>query len=119
MARAVIPVVNADQSVIVQRSDGTYIQNADFSRTPNYITFEATAQIQPTSQGDIERLNGLNIQGVNCSAYLYGEVASINRPLALGGDLITTPDGTLYLVKAVLEQWPDWVKVALCLQLQP
>jgi hypothetical protein len=33
-----------------------------------------------------------------------------------GGDLLTMPDGSVWLVAMVLEHWADWTSVAITLQ---
>jgi hypothetical protein len=43
-------------------------------------------------------------------------VDGLVRVINKGGDLITLPDGSIWLVAQVLEQFPDWVSAAITLQ---
>ena len=74
------------------------------------------AQIQALTFRDLQQIDGLNLQGDRRGIYFYGEIDGLVRPDNKGGDLITFPDGTIWLVAIVLEQWPDWCKVAATLQ---
>lgn len=79
------------------------------------------AQVQALTFRDLQQIDGLNLQGTRRAIYLYGKVQGINRAENKGGDLITVAAGDAagkWLVAEVLEQWPDWVKVA-CTQQQP
>lgn len=48
--------------------------------------------------------------------YISGMLNGVQRLTQVGGDLITLVDGTLWLTTAVMEQWPDWVRVSVTLQ---
>ncbi|HEY6030507.1 MAG TPA: hypothetical protein VIU44_08090 [Gaiellaceae bacterium] len=74
------------------------------------------AQVQDLSQRDLLQLNGLNVQGSQKTVYVGGMLSGVVRPTQKGGDLITLDDGT-WLTTAVLEQWPDWCRVAVTLQM--
>lgn len=117
-----ISAVNPLVAVVLQASTGASTTAPDGSRTPTYaapVTLQG--QVQPISTGDIRHLESLNIQGVNRAIYLEGDVSGLVRTTGQGGDLLTLTDGSVYLVKAVLEQWPNWAKCAVVLQqtLQP
>ena len=71
---------------------------------------------QALAAKDIQHLNGLNIQGVTRKAYCYGAVNGVVRASSKGGDLLTLPDGTIWLVAVVFESWPDWSAVGLTQQ---
>lgn len=89
-------------------------------RTPNYgALLDVYVQVQPLSAGDIQKLDGLNLQGTQRKIYMNGRVDGLVRPSVKGGDLFTIPDGVnagVWLVNQVLEQWPDWVCAAVTLQ---
>jgi hypothetical protein len=70
------------------------------------------AQIQSLTFRDLQQIDGLNLQGNRNGIYFYGQIDGIVRPDNKGGDLITFPDGSIWLVAMVLEDWPDWCKVA-------
>jgi hypothetical protein len=111
-----ISAVNQNRRATLQISSG-YTTNPDGSRTPQYSNpIMVTAQIQALTTHDLRHLEGLNIQGSQRSIYLNGALNGAQRPSALGGDLITIYDGTLWLTTAVLEQWDSWVKVAATYQ---
>jgi hypothetical protein len=77
------------------------------------------AQVQPISFRDIQQMDGLNLNGSRRVFYLSGSVEGHNRPTNQGGDLITFPDGTVWLVAMVLEGYSfsaGWCKVAATLQ---
>lgn len=73
-------------------------------------------QVQPLTFKDIQQLDGLNIQGSQRAIYFDQQIDGIVRADRKGGDLVTTPDGKVWLVTLVLEAWPDWTKVAVTLQ---
>lgn len=115
-----IGAVNPFVSATVQRSTG-YTTNSDGSRVPTYTTFQISAQVQSLSYTDLIKLDALNITGKRRKIYLSGDVEGIIRADQRGGDLIVFPTGTLpegntWLAAYVLENWPDWVSVAITLQ---
>lgn len=97
---------------------GTYILDTAQTVLSEAIvsTLTAIGQVQPLTYRDIEHLSGLNIQGYQRGIYINGTLDGLVRIDEKGGDLIQTPDGRWWLVTLVLEQWPDWVKVAVTLQ---
>ena len=99
---------------VVKQSDG-YTTDTDGSQVPAYTLTQATADLQALTGRDIERLNGLNVQGVTEKAYLTGNFEGVFRVLGKGGDLLVV-NGRTYLVSAVLERWPNWCCVALTMQ---
>jgi hypothetical protein len=112
-----ISAVNPQQPADVLLSIGPGPTQPDGSRTPAYADpFTVSAQIQPISTGDLRKLDALNIQGVNQKIYINGALRGLQRINQLGGDLVVLKTGETYLVKAVLEQWPDWVSAAVVLQ---
>lgn len=77
------------------------------------------AQAQALTGKDIRQIEGLNLSGDMQTFYFEGRVDGLVRADSKGGDLITKPDGTVWLVGAVLERWPDWVKVVAVRQNDP
>lgn len=114
-----IGTINPFIPVAIKRSTG-YTVAPGGRQVPVYADLTSQGQKQPLTGRDIQRLNNLNIQGVDCKMYLNGNYEGIVRDDGTGGDLFTfgTPAKT-YLVKAVLERWPDWSCVALEMQLTP
>lgn len=118
----IIAAVNPMLPVTVRISSGN-ATGADGTRTPSYATaYQARAQVQPMSSSDLRRVDGLNLQGTMVGIYLSGDIEGVVRPLSKGGDLITFPDGSIYLVVVALENWgatpaERWSKVACQLQM--
>jgi hypothetical protein len=111
-----VNVVNPFVPLVVQVSLG-YTTSADGSRAPSYAQpVPVMGQVQALEYRDILQLESLNIQGQQRAIYIRGEVDGLVRPSKKGGDLITTPDGRIWLVTLVLEYWPDWCKAAVTLQ---
>jgi hypothetical protein len=74
------------------------------------------SQLQPLTFQDLMHLDGMNIQGSQRALYVQGAFNGVVRPTQKGGDLVTLPDGKIWLTTHVLEQWPDWCKFAVTLQ---
>jgi hypothetical protein len=116
LASPAINVVNPRIPVIIQVNAG-YNTAASGKRTPIWdVPVEVLGQVQELTTRDLRQLDGLNITGSSRKVYLYGTVNAGVRVTRNGGDLITLPDGNVYLTTSVLEQWPDWVCVAITLQ---
>jgi hypothetical protein len=89
----------------------------DGKRVPSYAApVNVACQVQSLQYNDILQLDALGIQGSKSKIYVNGRWEGIIRPDRRGGDLITMPDGRVYLVTLVLEDWPDWCCVAVTLQ---
>lgn len=121
LVRGVVQRVNPDVAAVFQQSNG-YTQNAAFKQLPAYLPdVPVTAQVQALTGRDLKHQALQNVQGVLRGVYCYGNIQGIVRPDNKGGDLLLfpqVPGGTIqtWLVKVVLETWPDWCKVAVCLQ---
>lgn len=118
VAGPIVSAVNPTAPVSVQASIGKDTL-PDGTAVPQYAdAVWVPGQIQAMTFRDIQQVEGLNLNGTRRSIYLYGKVDGLVRPLNKGGDLITTSDGAVWLVAMVLEQWPNWCKVAVTLQNQ-
>lgn len=121
LVRGPIGTVNPDSTVLLYRSIG-YTTGSGGRRVPNYAGVRTVqAQIQPISSRELRHLQSQNIQGVFRSVYLYGDVEGIVRVNQRGGDLLqfapVKGDPVAdWLVVQVFETWPDWCRVAVCLQ---
>jgi len=112
MIQAVVPAV----PLVVQVSTGETVNGAG-KPTPTYAApVTVQGNIQPISYKDIQILDGLNLQGTRQRIYLYGHIDGLVRVSNKGGDLITDPDGNVWLVALVEEQWPTWVACLATLQ---
>lgn len=115
-----VGAVNPFLPATIKVSTG-YATNADGSRTPQYAApVAAQAQVQALTFRDLMQVAGLNLNGQRRAIYVGGELDATVRAKMKGGDLITLANGEpsdgVYLVALVLEQWPDWCKVAATLQ---
>jgi hypothetical protein len=117
IAGPIIAAVNPFITCTLQASTG-YTTNADGRRVPSYADPVSIAcQVQPLQYTDILKLEGLNIQGVRSKVYIAGKWQGHVRPDQVGGDLLTMPDGTVWLVAVVMEDWPDWCVVTITRQM--
>ena len=116
----VIGTVNEPMLVTVQVSTGPGPTARDGKRSPTYAApFNLWADVQAFTTKDLQLIDRLNIQKSDRAIYFNGEVDAIIRMSQKGGDLVTLPDGTVYLTTAVIERWgaaPDWCRVAVTLQ---
>lgn len=121
LVRGAIGAVNPDIKVRFLRSIGA-TSNSAARRVPQYSGMRTVnAQVQPLSSRELRHLQSQNIQGVMRSVYLYGDVEGVVRVNQRGGDLLQFPivpgDEILdWRVVEVFETWPDWCRVAVCLQ---
>lgn len=116
LVRGAIGAVNPEVPLGLQVSTGYATDDAG-KRTPSYApSVTVLGQVQSLTFRDIMQLDGLNLQGTRRAIYLNGQVEGLVRPDNKGGDLITDPDGKVWLVALVLEAWADWCKVAVTLQ---
>jgi hypothetical protein len=115
----IVSTINPSITIQLQKSTG-YATNADGSRTPAYApAINVTAQVQPETWRDIQQMDGLNIQGTRKVMYINGATDGLVRVFAMGGDIVTFPDGTVWLVAQTLEDFSltaGWTKAALTLQ---
>lgn len=114
MASGAVAAVNPMRTVTIKTSTG-YTIGSDGTQVPAYSTATAQGQIQPLGVKDLQKLQGLNIQGVTQKAYLTGNYEGCFRKTGKGGDLLIF-GGNTYLVSAVLERWPDWSAVGITAQ---
>lgn len=113
-----IGTVNPFVIVTVQFSAGASAA-PDGTLIPAYAPEDVSAQIQAMGWRDLEKMEGLNLQGSLCKIYFYGFVEAIVRNTQKGGDLVTVTGGPYagtWLTNTVLEAWPDWCAVACILQ---
>jgi hypothetical protein len=73
-------------------------------------------QLQSLQYRDIAQIDGLNIQGDKSKIYISGAVAGAVRASRQGGDLVTMPDNSVWLVVVVLEKFPEWCSFGIVLQ---
>lgn len=78
----------------------------------SYNDEQISGQLQPLSWKDLQQLDGLNITGVQKKFYVNGFFSATSRITQNGGDLLIIDDRT-WLIKTVLEWWPDWCSIAI------
>ena len=124
-----ISAVNPQIRAQIRRSDGFSITAAGV-KIPKYsypCGEFSMLQVQSLTFGDIQQLDGLNIQGTRRAVYAYGAISGLIRVGQKGGDIIKFAPGALaegdtWLCAHVLEQWNDgaavsaWCKIAITLQ---
>lgn len=120
IANAATRTINPNVTAMLYRSTGS-VKAADFSRTPVYSSQSITLQVQALSFGDLRQAEGVNLQGTRRTIFVNGTIAGIIRPAQKGGDIVVfppnlLPEGPVWLVAMVSEQWPDWVKFIITLQ---
>ena len=108
----------AEQLTGAEGGTGTYRVSTEQTLVSGPLTtsFMMRGQIQPLTFRDLQMIDAVNVQGTQRAIYVSGHVNGLVRIARKGGDLIITPDNRVWLVTLVLEQWPDWVKVAVTLQ---
>lgn len=94
------------------------VTNDDFSVTPQYTTATVEIEVQAVSSQDLQQIENINQQADMRSVYVRGAVRALNRPLQIGGDILTFY-GSDWLVTQQLEEWGDgeWSKVLVTRQM--
>lgn len=109
--------ITPNEIISIKPSTGSTTQ-ADGKRVPTYgDPTSLKVAVQALSYNDIVQCENLNIQGLKCAIYLPGDWEGIVRADQKGGDLIVRANGSTWLVAMILEDWPDWTKVAAVMQI--
>jgi hypothetical protein len=106
--------VNPFISATMLRSTG-YTTAPDGTRTPTFTSIPASIQVQALSTDELKQIEGLNLQGQKNGVYLNGQWNGTVRVGKQGGDMLKF-GGQTWLVVTVLENWPDFTKLAVVLQ---
>lgn len=118
IARSAITTVNPDITAIARRYQGE-VMGPGRKPLPTYYPDETvTLQLQPLTKGDMEHVDGLNIEGLFKSIHINGSYYSVNRTMQKGGDLFII-NGQTWLVIEPIELWSDWCRLLVCLQTDP
>ena len=114
-----ISVVNPPLCVSIQVSTGNAV-GADGTPVATYApAVMVDAQVQPMTWRDIQMTESLNLQGTRMAIYIYGKIDGLVRATNQGGDIVTFPNGSVWLVAQVLEGWSltaGFTKAAITLQ---
>jgi hypothetical protein len=115
-----VGTINPFVTASIQKSSG-YTTAADGTRTPTYLApISISVQLQALQYNDLMAIDGLNIQGERYAIYVNGTWEGTVRADGSGGDLITLPDGSIWLVVFVFENWgytAGWSKLCVTRQL--
>lgn len=121
IAGPLVAAINPTVTILVERSTGP-VTSASGKRVASYAPpVEVRAQVQPIQYSDIMLTNGMGIQGQRIKIYLPGEWNGIVRADALGGDRVTLPDNTVWIVAVQVENWggpSGWTSV-ICTRQNP
>lgn len=109
--------INPHITGILKGSTGSII-NDDGSVTPQYTTVSVEMEVQAVSSQDLRQIENINQQADMRSVYVRGAVRALNRPLQMGGDILTFYDSD-WLVTQQLEEWGngEWSKVLVTRQM--
>lgn len=109
-----ISAVNPLTPAVLTASSGYTTVN--FKQVPAYAApVSMNIQVQDLSTSEMRHLDSINIQGNLQKVYMPGQWNGIVRPKQQGGDLLSF-NSQDWLIVHVLEQWPDWTVVVVCLQ---
>lgn len=124
IANAAIQPVNENIAAQYVASTG-YNTNAAGARTPTFAAaVPVMIQAQASKEADLRHVEKLNLQSIYKTVRMWGNTQGVVRVEAKGGDLLyfpNVPAGTLrvWKVEAVLETWPTWCTVVVCMQTDP
>jgi hypothetical protein len=111
--------INDWVTAYMQQSQG-YTTNPDGSRAPAYGSMTPMqVQLQALQYNDLMQVSGLNITGIRHAMYINGAWEPVIRSQQEGGDLVTLPDGSVWLIVFLFENWNrtgGWSKVCITLQ---
>lgn len=114
-----ITAVNPWITASVRQSQG-YTTSSDGDRVPAYSApVSVQVQMQPLQYTDLMQVSGLNLTGQRRAMYANGEWDAVVRSKQEGGDLVTLPDGSVWLLVFQFEDWNStagWVKFCVTLQ---
>ncbi len=121
VVRSVVTTINPDITITWRQSTG-FTTSGDGRPTPTYTDVTGVrAQVQAQSSQRLKHENYISQQGMHRDVYMYGNVQAINRPDAIGGDLLIFPEvpggaNKVWMLNEIFETWPDWCKVSVVLQ---
>ena len=114
-----INAVNPFLTVNIKRSTGSTV-GADGLSTPTYAAIlPVQGQCQALTARELAQIAGLNQQGEKLGIWVNGTLLGEVSPDSVGGDILTLPDGSTWLVLQVMENWgrsAGWTHAALVRQ---
>lgn len=115
IANSAIRRVNPNISAILKKYAGEII-GPGRNPQPSYLPDQdVIIQLQPLSKGEMQHVDGLNLQGLIKAIYVNGNYFSVQRELEQGGDIFVI-SGEEWLVVEPIELWPDWCRLIVNLQ---
>ena len=120
LANANTQTINPNISAVWKTSTG-YTTDAAGKRTPTFTTTTIEINAQAVTGETLKHIDGLNIQGVMRSVYIYGNLQGAVRADVKGGDFLEFPQvpgavAQSWKVATVVETWPDWSHCVVVLQ---
>jgi hypothetical protein len=115
---AVNPLIHAQ----IYPSQG-YTKDSSYHQVPAYgAPQDVMIQVQALQYNDLVKTDNMNIQGERRAIYLNGDWNGVVRADKAGGDKLVFPDhpggpDRTWLVVLISENWPDWTKVIVTLQM--
>ena len=107
IANSAIRRVNPNIQAVLKKYAGETIGHGR-KPAPSYLPDQnVTIQLQPISRGDMQHVDGLNIQGLAKVIYVNGNYFSVQREIEQ------------WLVVEPVELWPDWCRLIAVLQVSP
>lgn len=114
-----VAAVNPWITASIQASQG-YTTSPDGSRVPAYAApVDIQVQVQALQYTDLMQVSGLNITGIRHAMYINGAWDPVVRSQQEGGDVVTLPDGSVWLIVFLFENWnvtAGWSKVCITMQ---
>lgn len=115
IANSAIRRVNPNISAILKKYAGETI-GPGRKPLPSYLPDQnVTIQLQPISRGDMQHVDGLNIQGLAKVIYVNGNYFSVQREMEQGGDIFVI-GSEQWLVVEPVELWSNWCRLIAVLQ---
>lgn len=118
IANAVTVAVNPNMPAVLRLNDG-YTTDDSGRRSVSFSDTEVTIQTQSLSaQERLELEGGLLQQGQYLNVYITGQLHALRRIEGKGAEkLVFAAYGETgpaeWLVKSLVESWPDWCKVVV------
>ena len=102
----------------VLKLNGGYTTDRTGKRAAGYTEAPVTVQTQTLSTQDLALFDSLTQQGTLLYAYVSGQFHGLRRQDGKGADKLVfaaygETETTEWLVKQVVESWPDWCKVLI------
>lgn len=113
LASGIISNINPMMVCQLQKNTGS-VAAAGGHRTPSYAaSAPVRAQVQQLTAAEIAHMNDMNMSGIHRKVWCDAQLTGVDRLSGVGGDLLTMPDTTIWLVVEVVESWPDWCSALL------